>query len=194
MPKPTIKEWLRIPCKEEETLQLSSGARYMPIDIVRGKLRFLEDTYLAKINYSKLVITPHTDSSKETRYSGTIHIEITADGFSKSLVGGATFGIKEYGENCHYAAICKSLATVNALSTEYEAFGKDLNKEFIEPQVVVKTPVQNNHSIDEEFKTVEEKLSSYEFREEAQEYLESTSFRHFIKAKQIVNNKPLKSN
>lgn len=46
---------------------------------------------------------------------------------------------------------------------------------------------------DKEFDFIKEKLSEFEFREDAQAYLETTDFKFTIEAKNIINNKPFKN-
>ncbi len=52
--------------------------------------------------------------------------------------------------------------------------------------------VVDTAEIDNEYKDVEEKLIGFQFKEDAEEYLLTTSFKHFVPAKKIVNSKPNK--
>lgn len=45
------------------------------------------------------------------------------------------------------------------------------------------------HSVDEEWEKVKAILSSFEFKDEAQEYLNTTEYKMTIEAKQIINSK-----
>lgn len=47
--------------------------------------------------------------------------------------------------------------------------------------------------IKEEYLSVEAKLNEIEFQEDAIEYLNTTTFKHFIPAKTIANSKPIKN-
>ena len=47
--------------------------------------------------------------------------------------------------------------------------------------------------IKEEYLSVEAKLNEIEFQEDAIEYLNTTTFKHFIPAKAIANSKPIKN-
>jgi len=60
------------------------------------------------------------------------------------------------------------------------------------PHIEIRNIVENTEEIDNEYKLVEEKLNGFEFKEDAEEYLLTTSFKHFVPAKKIVNSKPNK--
>ncbi len=47
--------------------------------------------------------------------------------------------------------------------------------------------------IKEEYLSVEAKLNEIEFQEDAIEFLNTTTFKHFIPAKTIANSKPIKN-
>jgi len=46
---------------------------------------------------------------------------------------------------------------------------------------------------DAEFETLKRDLDQYEYREDAQAYLDTTDFKYAVAAKVLVNNKPLKN-
>lgn len=52
---------------------------------------------------------------------------------------------------------------------------------------------EREDTIKQEYMEVEAKLNSIEFQEDAIEYLNTTTFKHFIPAKTIANSKPIKN-
>ena len=57
---------------------------------------------------------------------------------------------------------------------------------------LVDKSVEEN-KIKAEYEEVEKKLNEFEFQEDAVAYLDTTTFKHYIPAKQIANSKPIKN-
>ena len=51
----------------------------------------------------------------------------------------------------------------------------------------------NDEEIDLEFEQVKKKLNDFEYKEDAQSYLDTTNFKYTIEVKKIVNSKPNKA-
>lgn len=52
---------------------------------------------------------------------------------------------------------------------------------------------EQEEQLQQEFLKLEEKLKSFEYREDAQDYLDTTSWKYAVQAKQIVNSLPTKN-
>lgn len=63
----------------------------------------------------------------------------------------------------------------------------------IEPVDKIQQQKEQEERIRSEYEEVERQLNSIEFQEDAIEYLNTTTFKHFIPAKQIANSKPIKN-
>lgn len=75
-------------------------------------------------------------------------------------------------------------------------FGQTLNLEVddAEPeQTDIEGGVNEDHTISTQKDTIMDKLQSFEFKEDAEEYLATTSFKHLIAAKSLIKNKPTKN-
>lgn len=95
---------------------------------------------------------------------------------------GATVEVQE-GEDAKSA-----LNTAKALVDE---FYSEISPEH-NGSVVIQKP-KFTGEVDNEFEALKAKLSLIEFREEAQEYLDTTPFKFAIEAKLLINSKPLKN-
>lgn len=129
----SLIEWLRIPCLPEELSELpwNKNIKYLSIDSVKDKIQFMNENFKTEVNYFDLVVTPFFNpAEKDFIYNSTVRLTVNDyNGFFASLVGAATFSTGQYKGNYQYAGIAKSLAIVNALSSEFEQFGKNVNKE-----------------------------------------------------------------
>lgn len=74
-------------------------------------------------------------------------------------------------------------------------FGQIINLDIddVEPQQFgMEAKVDVEHSINKEYDDIIIKLTEFEYREDAEQYLQTTPFRHLLPAKKIVNLKPSK--
>lgn len=58
---------------------------------------------------------------------------------------------------------------------------------------IVEDAKEREDKIKEEYLEVEAKLNEFKFQEDAVAYLDTTTFKHYIPAKQIANSKPIKN-
>lgn len=58
---------------------------------------------------------------------------------------------------------------------------------------VVENTKEKEDQIKNEYFEIEAKLNEFEFQEDAIAYLNTTTFKHYIPAKQIANSKPIKN-
>lgn len=136
----TLQQWLDIPCLPEEVLGDEQTGYYLGILKIREKIKYMENIYNVRVNYSNFHHFLFNRMDKETFSSGSIEIEISenktdnyfASFFYKRLVGAYTFNITDYDnaqdKNEQYAGTTKSLCIGNALGNEYPQFGSLLNK------------------------------------------------------------------
>lgn len=135
----SIKEWLQIPCLEEDILGDPQTGYYLGILKIREKIKYMEETFNVRVNYSNFHHFMFNRMDKEVFSSGSIEIEISEQAFgfivpifNKKLIGAYTFNITDYDnpqdKNEQYAGTTKSLCIGNALSNEYPAFGSLLNR------------------------------------------------------------------
>lgn len=192
-----LKQWLDQPCATEDLMELTKGIYYMPIGIVKKKIKHMEDkfcvTYL-ETNFNHFLFN---SNQRETIASGSIGITLMQeDKIVAQLIGAATFPITYYGENTHYAATLESLCIVNAFGAKYPQFGSVLNStDVVTPasRQLAKVPKDDIDKVtDQLFIALKKKLAKFSNREDAQEYLNGTEFKFNIEAKEIVNNLPLK--
>lgn len=143
-----LKQWLQIPCLETEVKGDEKTGYYIPVEILKSKIKYMEDTFDVVVQYSNFqhFIFNHFDKEQFASGSIEVHIQsaakwgiITDKIFSKRLVGAYTFPLIKYNTfespNTYYANTLKSLAIRNAF-LEYPQFGSLLNnKELsIEPE------------------------------------------------------------
>lgn len=88
-------------------------------------------------------------------------------------------------------------AYINACKKIGVWFGQTLNIDiddlpFEEMDYKDDLPIEPDLKIKKEYEEIEKKLKSFKYQQEAQEYLDTTTFKMFIPAKQIVNSKPIK--
>jgi len=134
-----LKQWLQIPCLETEVKGDEKTGYYIPVEFLKSKIKYMEDTFDVVVQYSNFhhFIFNHFD--KEQFASGSIEVFINSAGtwgtfkekvFAKHLVGAYTFPLTKYNTfespNTYYANTLKSLAIRNALM-EYPQFGSLLN-------------------------------------------------------------------
>jgi hypothetical protein len=74
-------------------------------------------------------------------------------------------------------------------------FGQTLNSESEDAEPILfssQQPVDEEHGISNEVSGVMEALSAFEYKEDAELYLNNTAFKHYIPAKTLINSKPNK--
>lgn len=116
----------------------------------------------------------------------------------REMVGAVTFPISSRDDNMDYSGTALSFCIANAAKKLGIKFGRGLNGRLSKgetgvPIVQVKEDIDHaDEKTDQEFEDLKLKLSSFEFYEDAKEYLDTTSFKHTMEAKIIVNNKKRK--
>lgn len=155
----TVKEWLNTPCLPEEISGDAESGWFLGIEILRKKLKYLEDKFGVLVGYSDFNHLIFNAPDRRSFASGSLNMELKfEDGTTKRLVGGATFDLQEYAPNTHFAATLKSLCIGNGL-LEYEAFGRSLNKDPLPAKEIPKYETKERKSFREklaECKTVNE--------------------------------------
>lgn len=189
-----IKKWLQEPCSEKDIRFLDKGKEisYLPIGIVEN---YLDELGFWSANNFKFNIYK---LSNIWLASGSIELSIDSDQIKRTIVGACTIPISTNDSNMDYEATVLSFCISNAAKKLGKKFGRHLNGrlEIGEAGVLISSPkaiVEQDIEIKKEYEEVENMLKSFKYQEQAQEYLDTTSFRHFIPAKQIVNSKPLKN-
>ena len=197
-------KWLNEPPDPSEVLSLNKDGtgKYIPYDKIIEKLYLLCGHQWSDSN---LRVTYINLPNKLTLITGTVEVElnyeINGEKINRKLSGGANFVVNKT-LIPHTTASVRSLAIMSTVKILGKQFGWGLNKseENPIPQQQVENPEDfmapqlDEHKIQRDFIELEKKLNSFEFKEDAAEYLESTSFKHLIKAKTIVNNKKSKTN
>lgn len=145
----SFNEWLEQPCSETEVKGDEKIGYYIPIEILKSKIKYMEDTFNVVVQYSNFhhFIFNHFD--KEQFASGSIEVFINSvrawgvfneKVFAKHLVGASTFPLTKYNTfespNTYYANTLKSLAIRNAF-LEYPQFGSLLNNKELSPEPTV---------------------------------------------------------
>lgn len=127
----TLIEWLRSPCHEIDTeiIDHKKNISYVPWPVVARKIREMEDQFKVTVNFydGQTWAINTVIPAKDTLWNGSIRVEIVGDNFFKSIVGAYTFSTGQYPLNFHYSNTVKSLAIVNAFSSNFEQFGYGLN-------------------------------------------------------------------
>lgn len=130
----TLKEWLNIPCLEQDVSGDPQNGYYLGILKIREKIKFMEDTFNVTVNESNFHHFLFNRMDKEVFSSGSIEIEIIQiiGFFNQKLVGAYSFNITDYDnpqdKNEQYAGTTKSLCIGNALGNKYPQFGSLLNR------------------------------------------------------------------
>lgn len=141
-PKDELLRWLRTECDEDDVKFNTDGSKYLGIKTVKDKLRLLRERWGVQRNENGFNHFVFTTRNGDSFASGSLNIELVGEGFNVKLVGAATFNLKEYGENTHYAATLKSLCLCNAM-LEYPQFGACLNDDIAD----VVLPTKENKKI-----------------------------------------------
>jgi len=154
---PTFEEWLYSKYLDEElsSFDWNPSIRYMPIESVRKKIEFMRTQWKIKVNYYDVCISSIITPDKDVFWTGTIRAEIILPDASgagpgilyASLNGAATFSYGQYAGKFTYGQIAKSLAIVNAFSSEYPQFGKGINKEDDYASLSQYTPIGSGNNL-----------------------------------------------
>lgn len=191
MTQEEIKEWLNSEPLPTE-IRERDGAYYIPYHIVVEKLNQLcgygnwdmlnfRHTY-QPLNKGQLLI------------SGSIEVKVNYGYISRILSGAANFVVNGT-SNPHVAATVKSLAVLNAVKPLGKTFGWGLNGFEKDYQDVPEIPsaqneVHEEQKIEDDLARLMNELDNFEYREDAQAYLESTTFKLYMPAKKAISIKP----
>ena len=124
------KKWLDAPPAAEEIMQDDKGYFYIPIEIVRRKLDYLNPYWSIK-NFFHTYVSDHNGC---VMCSGSIELVLPKtelDEYDRTLTGAATISVEEFKQrdNQHYAATVLSLCISNAAKILGETFGRSINDE-----------------------------------------------------------------
>lgn len=113
------------------------------------------------------------------------------------MVGAVTFPISSKDNNMDYSGTALSFCIANAAKKMGIKFGRALNGRLDKGETGVPITQDNSdfepdEKLDQEFEEIKKVLSGIEFYEDAKAYLDSTTFRHTMEAKIIVNSKTRK--
>lgn len=194
-----LKKWLDEPCKEEYVKYLdkdnpdeSKRGAYIPIGIIEQTLDELEEWSVFDFKHVIIKAGGHWISD------ASVQLTIRNGSTVLNRSGAVSFPVSSQDTNMDFAATALSFCIANAAKKLGKKFGRHLNGRLNRGETGVKVAtIQINstasqETIDEEFKQLEKKLSEYDFKEDAAEYLSSTDFKHYVPAKRIVNLKPSK--
>lgn len=168
--------------------KLANGAEYIPIGHVEQELDILfpdwstGDFKFQIIEAGKMWIA---DASCML-YVGNRHMQ-----------GAVSFPISSKDENLDFSATALSFCIANAAKRLGIRLGRGLNGridagETALPIIQKKEALIPDASEEAAWKVVKDNLTSYEWKEDAQVYLDSTGYSLTIEAKKIVNGKPSK--
>lgn len=121
--KAELLAFLYTPCPLEEVQTDENGGQYLPIELVKKKLEWLEEYFGLRVWQSDFR-HKFQPWNKDLIVSGSLTIEFA----DFRLVGAATFPASRFGANKHYAPTLRSLCVTNALSWRFPAFGSQLNQ------------------------------------------------------------------
>jgi hypothetical protein len=121
--KAELLAFLYTPCPLEEVQTDENGGQYLPIEVVKRKLEWIEEYFGLRVWQSDFK-HEYQPWNKELIVSGSLTIEF----LDFRLVGAATFPASRFGANKHFAPTLKSLCVTNALSWRFPAFGSQLNQ------------------------------------------------------------------
>jgi hypothetical protein len=113
------------------------------------------------------------------------------------MIGAVTFPINSNDANMDYSGTALSFCIANAAKKLGIRFGRALNGRLDKgetgvPITQIKNDFEPDEKTDMEFEEIKKNLNDYEFYDDAKAYLDTTSFRHTMEAKIIVNNKKRK--
>ncbi len=192
-----LKLWLAQPCKEEDVRYLEPDnpdpdkrGAYIPIGVIEQTLDELDSWNAFDFKHQI------TKAGGYWISDASVQLVITHDGKTLSRPGSVSFFVSSRDSNVDFAATALSFCIANAAKKLGKKFGRHLNGRLNKGETGIPIiQIQNGHNpetIDEEFTALMQKLDAFEFQEDAREYLETTSFKYYIPAKNLVNLKPNK--
>lgn len=197
MPIPNLKAWLDEPCKEEDIRYLDPKNKkedergaYIPIGLIETALDEFDnwDVY----DFRHVVVK----ATNFWFYDASAILEVTHGGITIKKTGAVTFQISSQDDNMDYAATALSFCVANAAKKLGKKFGRHLNGRLKKGETgvaVIKVEKKfEPDKINAEFDELVLELSKIEFKEDAEAFLNNTTFKFYIPAKTIVNSKPSK--
>lgn len=109
------------------------------------------------------------------------------------------YGLKRWDKAGVEIELTESDNPENAFSMAKQLVDEQLSKIIHQDDEMKGTHVRDvlsedqEEKIKQEYSEVETKLNQFEYQEDAIEYLNTTTFKHFIPAKAIANSKPIKN-
>lgn len=128
----TLLEWLHSQPLPEDIMPLpwDLSVSYIPIDVVRNKLRIMEEKFGVIITQTDVTTSAINTWDKDICFMATVKFTLKHKDFSggvKRICGAASFFAGQYKGGWAFSQIAESLATTRAFSKEWEQFGKGLN-------------------------------------------------------------------
>lgn len=192
-----LKKWLSDPCKESDVRYLEpenkkeeDRAAYIPIGIIENTLDEFDswDTY----DFKGLIYK----ASNYWFYDASVILEVTHSGIKIRKSGAVTFPISSQDTNMDFSATALSYCIANAAKKLGKKFGRHLNGRLNKGETglpIIKIQKKfEPETINAEYEELVLKLNDFEFKEEAEEFLNTTSFKWYLPAKTLVNSKPNK--
>lgn len=195
--------WLNTECEQSEIRYLDdknkTGA-YIPIGIIEMLLDNFDvgwDTTDFKFNIYK---TGHLWMASG---SLVLQVQYFSDNFSTisrhSRVGACSMQISSKDDNVDYEGTILSFCLANAAKKLGKRFGRHLNGRLDKGETALpiiqvgadRDPYWDKN--DQEYMEIQRRLAEIDNREDAQAYLETTSFKYTQECKKIVNSKPSKN-
>lgn len=169
--------------------KLADGAEYIPIGQVEQALDQLDQ------NWSTSDFKFQVINVSKFWFADASCILWVND---KYMQGAVTFQISSKDSNMDFSATALSFCVSNAAKRLGIRFGRALNGrletgETAIPIVQIREPIDISVDEDLEWKSVLSMLKDIEFKEDAQEFIETTPYRLTIAAKNIINSKKLKN-
>jgi len=127
-------------------------------------------------------------------YDASVVLEVFHNGVSIKKTGAVTFTIISQDTNMDFAATGLSFCIANAAKKLGKKFGRHLNGRLDKgetglPIIKIQKKFEPD-TISAEYEEIALKLNEFENKEDAEAYLNTTSFKYYIPAKTIVNSKP----
>lgn len=120
----TLKEWLSQEPLLEEVRSNTDGSRYIPIEFIKNKLDYLTDCKWQTTGFNHFL---QELPGGLILCSGSVELLV----LNRKITGSVTFDVQKYYPNFNFAAICNSLAIVNASMNLGNFFGKFLNSHLL---------------------------------------------------------------
>jgi len=191
-----IEKWLQEPCEDQyvKYLDANKTIAYLPIGIVEQYLDVFDSWGTSGFKFVIYKASTHWFASGSVKLKVKYKIQPDGKEVKRVMTGAMTLSISSADDNMDYEGTLLSYCISNAAKKLGKRFGRHLNGrldigETGLPVVQVKEDLEPDEETEKEYKEVEKKLKSIKTKEEAQTYLLTTKFKHYIPAKQIVNSK-----